>query len=150
LIFSVISSIDVVLLKQNNTKLISEKSNCFLFGWGNNFILAEIKTASKGLSLFLIIVAQKRERQPTKTMKINIITILYGLGVALLAASIHAVLSTNKHFEVDDFQIGVDQEVGNVSCYLLVDTSDNTSGIPLLSTRYAHLFGFRYDPRCKR
>jgi hypothetical protein len=55
-------------------------------------------------------------------MKINILTIFYALGVALLAASIHEV-STNKHFEVDDSQIDVDQQVGNVSRYLLVDTT---------------------------
>jgi hypothetical protein len=55
-------------------------------------------------------------------MKIKILTIYYALRVALLVASIHEV-SANKHFEVDDSKIDIDQEVGNVSCYLLVDTT---------------------------
>jgi hypothetical protein len=54
-------------------------------------------------------------------MKITITTIYYALGVALTVASIHEV-STNKQFEVDDFQMHVDQEVDIVSCYLFVDT----------------------------
>jgi hypothetical protein len=43
---------------------------------------------------------------------IGLTIILYALGFALLAASIHEV-STNRS----------DQSVGNVSCYLLVDTT---------------------------
>jgi hypothetical protein len=78
-------------------------------------------------------------------MKINIITIYYALGIALLAASIHEV-STNKHFEADDFQIDEDQEVEAVSCFLLVDA-------PILRLVY-HSFlhhvltfsCFHYDP----
>jgi hypothetical protein len=54
-------------------------------------------------------------------MKIDSLTIYYALCVALLVASIHNV-STNTHFEADDFQISVDQEFEIVSFYLLVDT----------------------------
>jgi hypothetical protein len=69
-------------------------------------------------------------------------TILYALGVALLAASIHALLSTNKNPEVDDLQTGVvDQAVGNVSCYLLVDTTIRVVYHSFLEP-HTHLFWF--------
>jgi hypothetical protein len=83
-------------------------------------------------------------------MKINVLTIYCALGVAVLAASTHEV-STNKHFEGDDFQIDVDQEVGNVSCCpLVMDTP-----ISLVYHSLHHMltsFGFpRYDDlECKR
>jgi hypothetical protein len=69
-------------------------------------------------------------------MKINILTIYYALGTALLAARIHEVFA-NTHFEVDDFQVDVDQEVDIVSCYLVVDTTINL--VHLLSTPHAHI-----------
>jgi hypothetical protein len=93
---------------------------------------------------FFLIIAQNKQR----TMKLNILTIYYALGVALLVASIHDV-SANKNFEVDDYQIDIDQEVGNVSCYLLVDTTMRR----VYHSFQNHMltsFGFRYDANFKR
>jgi hypothetical protein len=81
-------------------------------------------------------------------MKINILTISYALGVALLAASIHEV-STNKHFKSDDFQFDVEQQVRNVSCYLLVDTTMRRVYYSFKNHMLTS-FGFRYDPNFKR
>ena len=53
-------------------------------------------------------------------MKNNIRTIYYTLaGVALLAECMHEVSTNKRLLDVDDFQIGIDQIVGVVSCYLL-------------------------------
>jgi hypothetical protein len=84
-------------------------------------------------------------------MRINILTIYYALGAALLAASIHE-LSVNTHFEVDDFQVDVDQEddVAVSCCYLLVDKTIRLVYHFFLYSTCSHSFGFRYDPNCTR
>jgi hypothetical protein len=81
-------------------------------------------------------------------MKINILTIYYALGATMLDASIHE-LSADTHFEVDDLQIDVDQEVDVVSCCLLLDTPTN---LVYNSILYHILtsFGFHNDPNCTR
>jgi hypothetical protein len=81
-------------------------------------------------------------------MKINILTIYYALGFALLVASIHEV-STNKHFKVDDSQIDIDQEVGNVSFYLLVGTTMRLA-YHSFQNHTLTSFGSCYDPNFKK
>jgi hypothetical protein len=111
----------------------------------HNFLLAKNK--------FQLVIHNivKKERQPTKNMKTNNLTIYYALGAALLA-SIQEISVYGHSEEIDDFQIDVDQEALNLVCYyLLVDTT-------IISLVYHSFllhpmlisFGFRYDPNFTR